>query len=160
MKSWLLLVVLGLCVMVSGATCFQSLGDGATTAGEALKTVAPALPGPWGGIAAVGGTLLTVIGSLFASKMKQNAIQEGGLAAAATLNPLTKILAERKWAWPTIAALVAAGNALNLWHIDAEKLYALMAALALPAAGEFVKDALAKPAAPVSSLGSPHPPAG
>jgi len=125
--------------------------------GAALTNViAPALPGPIGGIVAGAGALLTLVGGFFAGKVKQQAIAEGGHAAAADLNPITKIFAERKWLFPVIAALLTGGTGANLWHIDPSVLALLDGALLTPAVGECVKDGMSRPA--VAALIEPPPP--
>ena len=121
------------------------------TGGAALTTVAPALPGPLGGIVAGAGTLLTLLGGFFAGRKKSEALaQPEGVArdaALAALNPITKLFAERKWLMPIVSAVIAGGNAANLWHIDTEALLTLVGALNLPAAMEFMKDAKVQAAA-------------
>jgi hypothetical protein len=128
------------------------------TGGETLtNVVAPALPGPIGGVVAGVGTLMALVGGLFAGKVKQAAIAEGGPSAASELNPLTKIFAERKWLFPVIAAFLTGGTGANLWHIDPSVLALLDGALLTPALGEFVKDSMAKPAI-AASIEPPPPP--
>jgi hypothetical protein len=126
--------------------------------GAALTNViAPALPGPLGGIVAGLGTLVTLAGGFFAGRAKTQAFAHGGSAAAAELNPLTKMLAERKWLFPIISALIAGGNAANLWHIDSEALVTLVGALNVPAAMEFIKDMKTQPAI-VAAVAKPSEP--
>ena len=112
-------------------------------AGAAVAAVAPALPGPLGGIVAGGATLLTLLGGFFAGRKKAEAYAEGGVkgeAAVASLSPVTKLFAERKWLMPMVSAVIAGGNAANLWHIDTEQLLVLLGSLNVPAVMEFMKD--------------------
>ncbi len=120
--------------------------------GAALThVVAPALPGPLGGIVAGIGTLLTLGGGFLAGRVKSQAMaQPEGVqreAALASMNPITKLFSERKWLMPIVSAVIAGGNAANLWHIDTEALVTLVGALNLPAAMEFMKDAKVQAAA-------------
>jgi hypothetical protein len=149
-----ILVPLVLCLALAGGGCWfttQSATTGKTgaeTISDVAVAVAPALPGPLGGIVAGGAALLTLVGGIFA-KRKVEAVRasvpdpEMGAAKVAALNPVVKMLAERKWLMPIIAGLINAGAAANLWHIDPTTLITLTAGLGAPSVGEFVKDGLA-----------------
>jgi hypothetical protein len=157
MRRCLALVVI---LALLGGGCFLTAPDKngenpIQKGGAALNVIAPALPGPIGGIVAGAGALLTLVGGFFAGKVKQQAIAQGGPAAAADLNPITKIFAERKWLFPVIAALLTGGTGANLWHIDPSVLALLDGALLTPAVGEFVKDGMATPR--VAALIEPPP---
>lgn len=120
-------------------------------AGATITAVAPVLPGPVGGVVAGLGTLLTLAGGFLAGRKKSEAMAKpAGIerdAALAALNPVTKLFAERKWLMPMVSAVIAGGNAANLWHIDTEALVTLVGALNVPAVMEFMKDAKVQSAA-------------
>ena len=103
-------------VLLSGATCIAPNPDGSPGPLPAgLAAVAPLLPGPFGGIAAAGASVLTLIGSLFAKRQVNAAIATG---TAAAVNPISKALSERKYLLPVIVGGVALGKAFNLWDLD------------------------------------------
>lgn len=153
MRRSMLIAVAALALGILGG-CWattQSSTTGKTpieTIGEVAAVVAPALPGPLGGIVAGGVTLLTLLGGIFAKKKVEEVRASAtdpvmGAAKVAALNPVTKMLAERKWLMPIVAGLINAGAAANLWYIDPTTLITLTAGLGAPSVGEFVKDGLA-----------------
>lgn len=143
------LLVVALAPWLMAASCLASVDPqtGKVTPGpltQVINTVAPLLPGPWGAAAATGSTLLLGVGSIFA-KRKVNA-EFAAKGTDVALSPVTKLLAERKWLLPVLAAAVGAGKALNIWDLDLSAFLTTLAPLGLAVGADVYEKKAATPA--------------
>ena len=116
--------------------------------GETAKTVGAALPPPFGWIVSLLGTGAVGYGMHLAGKKRAEAVDP------AKLSPVAKVLAERKWSYPLLGAVLAGAKGAGVLPIDDESMMQILAMFGLPAVGEFAKDAFiaakAKPPAPTA----------
>ena len=119
-------------MVLSAASCLVTENpDGTVSPGplpKAIGIIAPFIPGPWGAVAAAASTALVGVGSLLAKRQVNDAMKAGGEASRAAVNPLSKLLSERKYLVPLLAVIPMLGKAFNLWDLNWDAMLATLAA--------------------------------
>lgn len=141
-------ILLSMLIMTVGATCNpRNVANTADKVAGGAAAVSPFLPPPFNWILAGVGGLAGLIGSHYAGKVKVGAVKasvaSGGTVAGALagVSPITKILSERKWLYPSVGAAISVLDASGVLPMTAEELAGTLAMLALPTIGEFTADA-------------------